>query len=335
MKKNMLLLGLLIILGLLAWWVVDRQSANTTLSSYEGSFAIPDTAMIGKVTMLDRTGKKITVERQEGYWMLNERFVAEQTAIRELLRTLSSLEVKFIPPKSMVDNVLKSLGTHGRRVDIWDTRGNLLKTYYVGGVTPDGLGTYFLMEGSNKPFVVTMKYFVGSVSVRFHLDEKDWRDLSLLPLSGKTVRRLAIEYPRQRDKSFVIERKGSSFQVDPFFELTERQAGKVDQDIVDTYLRDIRKLKIEGFVNEHPGRDSISRQLPFCRIQILTEDSTDLSLAFHPMITTDRKGTILTDADGKPLPVERYHVSTNWGDFMTAQNQPFKGLFATYELFFR
>lgn len=335
MKRNIILLILLAGLGAIGWWVYQRNASGTTLSSYEGSFAIPDTNMIAKVSMLDRNGKRLTVERKDGYWVVNDTYPAEPVIISELLRTLSLLEVKFIPPQSMVSNILKSLGTHGRRVDIWDGNGKLLKTYYVGGVTQDGMGTFMLMEGSNQPFVVTMKYFVGSVSVRYHLDEKDWRDLSLLPSHGKTWTRFAVEYPRQRDKSFVLQRDGDQWQVDPFFELSPRSKGKVDQDMVETYLRDIRALKIEGFMNDAPERDSISRLLPFCRIHWTTADGEEYQLGLHPITPTDRLGNVLTMHDGSVSPVLRYHVSTSWGDFMQAQNEPLTRLFASYDLFFR
>lgn len=335
MKRNIILLTLLISLGAIGWWVYQRNASGTTLSSYEGSFAIPDTTMIAKVSMLDRNGKRLTVERKEGYWLVNDTYPAEPVIVSELLRTLSLLEIKFIPPQSMVSNILKSLGTHGRRVDIWDERGKLLKTYYVGGVTQDGMGTYMLMEGSNQPFVVTMKYFVGSVSVRYHLDEKDWRDLSLLPVNGKNWKRFAVEYPRQRDKSFILQREGEKWSVEPFYELTSRNKGQVDQDMVESYLRDIRKLKIEGFMNDFPERDSISRLLPFCRINWTTEEGEEQQLALHPITPTDRLGNILTMEDGSVSPILRYHVSTSWGDFMQVQNEPMTRLFASYDLFFK
>jgi hypothetical protein len=335
MKRNIILLILLLGLCALAWWAYQRNAGGTTLSSYEGTFAIPDTNMIDKVSMVDRNGKKLTVERKEGYWLVNDKYPAEPVIVTELLRTLSLLEIKFIPPKSMISNILKSLGTHGRRVDIWDRKGQLLKTYYVGGVTPDGMGTFFLMEGSDQPFVVTMKYFVGSVSVRYHLDEKDWRDLSLLPLAGKEVVRFSMEYPRQREKSFSLEKEKDQWKVDPYYELSPRNPGRVDQDMVETYLRDIRKLKIEGFMNENPQKDSIARMLPFCTIRLTTDAGEDLALSLHPLTPTDRKGNILVMEDGTPSPILRYQVSTNWGDFMQVQNEPISRLFASYDLFFR
>lgn len=335
MKRNVILLLLLVLLGVGAWWMYDKQRSASTLSHYEGAFAVPDTSMIGKVSILDRQGRRLLLERQKGYWLVNEQHPAEPIIVNEMLRTLSQVEVRFIPPKSMVPNILKSLGTHGRRVDVWDLKGNLLKTYYVGGVTPDGTGTFFMMEGSNQPFVVGMKYFHGSVSVRYHLNEKDWRDLSLFPLKGKDLLWFSVEYPRQRDQSFTIRREGGKYTVVPFFDLTPKNTGQLDPDQIETYLSDLGKYKIEGYINDHPQRDSLSRLLPFCAIEWMTADSVRHAIALHPKVPTDRQGNVLTDASGQVIPVERYYVSTTWGDFMQVQNEPLKDLFAGYDLFFR
>lgn len=335
MKRNVLLLLALVLLSVVAWYIVKEANRASTLSDYEGSFAVPDTTMIGRIKVLDRQGKSLDLLRKEGFWELNGKFRVEPRIMKEMLETVSQLEVKFIPPAAMVPNILKSLGTHGRRVDVLSTKGKVLKTYYIGGVTQDGTGTFCMMEGSQQPFVVTMKYFHGSVSSRFFMEEKDWRDRTLLPLREEEVVRFSVEYPTNREKSFIISRANGELTVEPFHDLTPRSTGKLDRDMVRTYLQEVATLRVEGFNNENPERDSLSRQLPFCTVRVEMRDSSSMAVAFHPMMTMDRRGNVLTGKDGKPLPIERYHVSSSWGDFMVVQNEPFKPLFATYALFFR
>ncbi|MBP6183705.1 MAG: DUF4340 domain-containing protein [Saprospiraceae bacterium] len=335
MKRNLLLLLALTVLVALSWWFYQNGQKGSTLSDYEGAFAIEDTSIIAKIVVQDRKGGRLQLERQPNHWLVNSRFRAEPRIMKEMLETVSQLEVKFIPPASMVPNIIKSLASLGKRVDIYDNKGKTLKTYYVGGVTPDGTGTFCMMEGSNQPFVVSMKYFHGSVAVRFFLDEKDWKARNLFPLGDQEIVRYSLEYPKQREKSFTITQTEAGYNVEPFYDLTARNPGKLDEDIIRTYLSDIKKLKVEGFMNDHPDRDSLANQLPFCIITLETQDTATLIVAFHPMLTSDRKGNVMTDREGKLLPIERYHVSSNWGDLMMAQNEPFLKLFATYNLFFR
>ncbi len=336
MKRNLILLLVLLALAGGAWWASNNLNKSTTLSDYEGSFAVPDTTMIGHVHVLNRNGKSLRLDRKNGQWVVNDTYRVEPRVMEEMLETVSQIEVKYIPPASMIPNIIKSLGAHGRRVEVSDLKGNILKTYYVGGVAPEGTGTYVMMEGSDQPFVVSMKYFHGSVSARFFMDEKDWRDKSLFPMKVDDIVSFGIEYPRHRDKSFVIEQKSSNdFTVKPFYDLSPVINGKINPDRPAELLNRLNTLRIEGFENDNPERDSISRTLPFCVIYVTTRDSTERITTFHSIIPHDLDGAILLDQMGRPLPIERYHVNSNWGDFMMVQHHPFSRIFWSYDMFFK
>ena len=335
MKRNVLLFLLLIVLVGVAWWATQNRSTGTTLSDYEGSFKVPDTTQIGKIFIADRNGQTVTLERQGRGWVVNGSYPVAPSAMEEMLETVSTVEVKFIPPKSMVPNIIKSLGTHGRLVEVYDRQGEKLKAYYVGGVTQDGTGTFFMMEGSDKPFVVTMKYFHGSVSVRYFLDEKDWRDRTVFPFDPSTIRTFSINYPRQRDQSFTLTQDRRRVDVQPYHPLSPEATTPLNEDLARAYLSKLPQLQAEGFQNDHPDRDSISQTLPFCIVTAETKDSTVFTATFHPIIQTDRDGAIILGQDRKPLPIERYHVNTSTGDFIMVQNEPFKKLFWSYGMFFQ
>ncbi len=336
MKRNIILLLVLSVLIGAAFWVSKVYNKPTTLSDYEGSFAVPDTTIIGHIQVVDRNGKILNLDRKAGTWYVNDLYRVEPRVMEEMLETVSQLEVKYIPPASMIPNIIKSLGAHGRRVVVSDLEGQPLKTYYVGGVAPEGTGTYFMMEGSNQPFVVTMKFFHGSVSVRFFMDEKDWRDRSLFPMKAEDIVSFGIEYPRYRDKSFVIEKlAGKDYSVRPFYDLTPTINKEVVPDRPASLLDRLKDLRIEGFDNQNPERDSLSRTLPFCVIYVTTKDSVERVTTFHSIIPHDKDGALLLDQMGRTLKVERYHVNASWGDFMMVQHQPFSKIFWSYDMFFK
>ncbi|MCF8237180.1 MAG: DUF4340 domain-containing protein [Saprospiraceae bacterium] len=336
MKRNIILF--LVLAGLIgaAIWMSKVYNKPTTLSDYEGSFAVPDTTMIGYIQVVDRDGNTLHLDRKAGTWYVNDRYRVEPRVMEEMLETVSQLEVKYIPPASMMPNIIKSLGAHGRRVMVSDLQGNPLKTYYIGGVAPEGTGTYCMMEGSDQPFVITMKYFHGSVSARFFMDEEDWRDHSLFPMNAEDIISFGIEYPRFREKSFMIERQGDQkLTVRPFYDLTPRIKRELDPDRPASLLDRLKDLRIEGFDNQNPERDSISQTLPFCVIYVTTRDSVERVTTLHSIVPHDRNGAILLDNLGRTLQVERYHVNSNWGDFMMVQHQPFSKIFWSYDMFFK
>lgn len=326
----------LLVLGGLLWWLMQRDSGQSTISNYEGSFAVPDTNMIAKIRILDRNNNSLSFARQEGYWIVNDSFKVEPRIMKELLETVSELEIRYIPPASMVPNILKSLTSNSKRVDILDDKGEALKSYYLGGGDSQGTGTFAMMDGSEQPFVISMKSFYGSVAARFFMDINDWRARNLFDIDHEDIITMAVDYPRNKEDGFVINRTGErEFEVKPISELTSEATGKVDDDVVFTYLKNLSKFKNESFLNDPMLRDSLSDYVPFCQVKVLTKDSVERSVLFYSITATDRRGTTRMTPDGRPITIERFNVITSWGDLHLMQYEPLKELFAPYKLFFR
>ncbi len=68
----------------------------------------------------------------------------------------------------------------GIHVEIFDHQGNELLNYYVGGVTQDERGTFFLKEGSTQPYCLNQPGFDGGLRARYALAPVDWRDVRFL-----------------------------------------------------------------------------------------------------------------------------------------------------------
>lgn len=335
-RNNIILLLILILLGGLLWWLMQRDFGDSTLSEYQGSFSVPDTNMIAKIRVMDRNNESLTFERKEGYWMVNDTFKVEPRSMTEMLETVSQLEIRFIPPESMIPNILKTLTSYSKRIDVWNEKGEILKSYYVGGGTSDGIGTFAMMEGSEQPFVISMKSLYGSVAARFYMDIVDWRAKTLFDLNHEDILSISVDYPRNKEDGFIIDRKGKrEFNVRPFNELTSIVSGPVDNDVVLTYVKNISKYKNEAYLSDPMLRDSLSDYVPFCGISVLTKDSIAHNALFYSQVATDRKGTVIMTPDGRPISIDRFNVVTSWGDLHMVQYEPLKELFAPYRFFFR
>jgi hypothetical protein len=335
-RNNILLLLVLIILGGLLWWLMQRDVGESTLSTYQGDFSVPDTNMIAKIRVMDRNNKTLTFERKDGFWMVNDTFKVEPRSMTEMLETVSQLEIRFIPPASMVPNILKTLTSYSKRIDVWNHKGEILKSYYVGGGTSDGIGTFAMMDGSEQPFVISMKSLYGSVAARFFMDIVDWRAKTLFDLNPEDIMSMSVDYPRNKEDGFVIKRKDKrEFDVKPFSELTSVAAGKVDNDVVLTYLKNLPKFKNESYLSDPMLKDSLSDYVPFCQVSVLTKDSVEHIALFYSLMAMDRKGTTIMTPDGRPVSIDRFNVVTSWGDLHLVQYEPLKELFSPYKIFFR
>ena len=67
--------------------------------------------------------------------------------------------------------MIKRLAVNHKRVDIYDQKNKLIKTWYIGSPTPDHLGTFMLLKKDgikgSRPYIMFKPGVYGSLDVRF------------------------------------------------------------------------------------------------------------------------------------------------------------------------
>jgi hypothetical protein len=179
-------------------------------------FAVPDTGAITKVYMVNTSGKQITLEKEKaGQWKVNQKYKARNDAMRNLLICIKDMQVRNPVAKSAVENVSKQLATSSTKVEIYQGE-KLVKTYYVGSDTQDGLGTFMLLvdpetgENSSLPFIMFIPGFNGFLSIRYFMDEDLWRDRSIFSFYPDQIASISVEYTHLLDSSFTISLTNSN-----------------------------------------------------------------------------------------------------------------------------
>ncbi|MEL6925913.1 MAG: hypothetical protein AAFO94_17860, partial [Bacteroidota bacterium] len=191
-------------------------------------------------------------------------------------------------------------------------------------------------EGSNQPYVTHMNGFEGGLRVRFLLKEKDWRDRTIYDLQDSEIAAVSVEYPKQKNKSFRLQRTADGLEVVPFYEITPRINQPIHQGKAKGYLKGFEDLIAESFENNSPLRDSVSQLVPFSIIRVQRTDGTEKTIRLHPFGYGD-----LYNEEGEPLPtlensskIERYLADVSTGDFMLVQHLIFQRVLWGYEFFF-
>ncbi|NBU71746.1 MAG: hypothetical protein EBS53_09910, partial [Bacteroidetes bacterium] len=62
MRKNLIFFGILLLLLALTWWVYQKR-ASSTLDLEDTSFSIPDTSVVDRIFMADKTGGRVLLEK--------------------------------------------------------------------------------------------------------------------------------------------------------------------------------------------------------------------------------------------------------------------------------
>ncbi len=213
MKKNLVILTVIVIVLAIAVFILFKTQRSSTIKPELRDFAVEDTASITKIFLADKENRTITLDRKNGFWMVNNQFEARPDAIQTLLKTIHSLSVKSPVPQTAHETIIKNLSVKSTKVEIY--KGDeLIKTYYVGHATKDQTGTYMLLEGSSVPFVMHLQGFSGYLSTRYFMDIEMWQAPRVFKYHYSDIRTVTSNHVKEPKKSFKLSTDGNdNFQL--------------------------------------------------------------------------------------------------------------------------
>ncbi len=312
----------------------EKKVASKNYSDWDRDFAVADLNTIHKIFIANRDGNTVTLERSGKDWQYNGQYKAHPNSVSLILQMLETIEIRFIPTKAAAENAIKTLASHGIKVELYDSENNKLKAFYIGGVTPDERGTYMIMEGAEQPYVMHMPIWEGSLRTRFTKPQSDdWRDKLVFDYQPDEIVELSIEYPKQKKNSFILTKVEGEYSIKPLNDLTPVIAKPINQAVVKTFLTKFKGIYAEAFENEHPKKELIRRQVPFCIMYFKTADGKEEEVRVHPKPELDYAGNPIAAADYQPF--ERYLIDRSNGDFMLVQHLQFGPMFWAYSSFFQ
>jgi len=328
MKRTLLMAVLFLLLGGGAWYALNKKNAESgSRQSWDMDFAVPNTGDIYRIFLADRNGRTATLERKDGYWLYNGKSRARPTAVGSLLETIGKINVWFIPPDASEKSMVKSLATEGIKVEIYDKAGNKMKSYYVGGVTNDELGTYMIMENAEQPYVMHVPSFVGQVRVRYMLGDDNWIDRTVFYEKPEEIQSVTVEYPQMKSESFRLEKTGKAeYTVKPFYSTTTVINRPQRKGVPEAYILQFEKLGAEGFETTNPLRDSVSALVPFAIVTLQKTGGAQKQVRFWPV-------EVLQTREGREY-VDQYFAEVDKDAFMLVQHRVFGTIFRGYGYFF-
>jgi len=333
MKRNWLYLGILAILVVVAYFTLIRNNEGS-YSKKDTAFAVEDTTAISKILLTNLKGDTIKLSNTSGVWLMNDVYAPRPDALHNVLSTLHQLEVKIPVAKSMHNTVVTNIAGRRTRVEIYDTKGEKSKGFYIGDNTAPLNGTFMLMEGSGHPFVVNIPGFSGFAATVFFTDETDWKSKQIFAYKPENISQIDITYTHMRDSSFSIVKK-----ADNTFELVGNTASSkpLNPEIVSFYLKQFAVLNAEYFILEPEKRDSLLASRPACLMSITDNNkkTTTLKIYYRPLTARSKMQFTIED---KPIEFDLdkyYGVFNNDNDLGIIQNFVFGKLMVGPQFFYR
>lgn len=254
MRKTLLYVGILAVLGFGIYWFLVRQD-DMPFARSESAFTVEDTSQIGKIFLADRSGDKVTLERTDSGWVVDKTHKALRSTLNLLLTTLKTQSALYPVPQPALNNVIKDLSAEAIKCEIYDRKGEKMRVFYVGGIAVNASGTNMLMEGASKPYIVHVPGFVGYLTPRYSPQLKDWRDRTVFSIPGEEIKTVTLKYffnPLNSFEAGLDEKDSLYIKADKGIEAL----GPANLRRVSVYLTAFANVNSEGYLNGLPDMDT-------------------------------------------------------------------------------
>jgi hypothetical protein len=337
MKKNQIALLIVLLLGGITVWLMNKNE-TTTVPKELRDFAVSDTATITKIFLADKANHQVLLEKQiAGGWMVNKKWKARKDGIINLLFVIKNLSIKSMVGIQAQEHIIKNLASGATKIEIY--KGDkLIKMYYVGGATPDDEGTYMLLanaetkQNSTRPFVMCIEGQTRYLSTVYQTNEGEWRDKTVFSYIPPAIKSVKVEFTGSSRHSFeVLQPRLNTFEVHAI--PNNSNFPHIDTLAVKQYLSYFQNVGFETFLTDMNifRRDSILNSPPLCVLTIRDQADQTTELKFFGMEPHREE----LDANQKPekFDLDRMYTLINKSQFVVTQYYVFGKLLTDIEYF--
>jgi hypothetical protein len=252
MKKNVLLLFILLFLAGIAYWMYKPSDGLYT----EASIAIEDTAAVASILIADKQGHKIIVKRTPNSWRLNDSLIARQDAITTILEILKTTKPTQPLPESYYNSAISNLSTYGIKVVAYNKNEKELSHFTIANSLDEGKSNIILKKGMDQPYLHQKVAFIGDFSLAFFTKLEDWRSRQIFALPTDSISKLVLYYNDHADSGFVLQNTKGIFEAN-YLNGNQIQA---KSSVVKKYLQQFGQVYCSNFENQLYFIDSIKTQ---------------------------------------------------------------------------
>ncbi len=335
MNKTVLLFLLLLLLGGVAYFLStkDKEAAYGKVRAGDRLFAVEQSDEIYKIYIAPRDRKAVTLTRNADHWIVNGQYRANQSVIESTLMALRNMELSFIPTQNAYEHIMRELATRGIKVEVYDKSDKQIRSFYVGGTSPDGKATQMIVEGYDQPYMMKLRGRDGSIRPHFEKKFDDWRDRYLFRNLSVDLDTMKLVYPDRPDESFQITRQADGFRIEPLFSTQKTFNQQPHQSVFQRYFYEIERIAAEAYKNDRKDKAQVMRSKPFASFYLRKKDGSVKEWNFIPHRVNDHEKKFDGDLFDKRV-VFRYFIVDRDGDLLFGQRQLLNHIFWGYSFFF-
>lgn len=288
MKKSGLYLVVLLVLLALAS-VLYLKENNKHDPALERAFQVLDMESLSKIQLDDRKGNEMYLEKVDGTWLLNGEEEVRPAILSQLLGALANMYAEVPVPEVAQDNVLKQMLNISTKVSLYQNNSSKpYKVFYVGGGTPDNVGTYMLMEingvAASRPYIVRLPGFRGYLTYRFAPAPEAWRSIALCNYLPEEIKKISINYLQEDAlQSFELGRNNGQFELRASGRIFSED--EINQELALGLYSSFMNLHFEKHIDSLEKQDSIMQANAYLkmRVETTTGETRTLDVFYMPL----------------------------------------------------
>jgi Domain of unknown function (DUF4340) len=265
MIKKLLIIAVLLLCGVGIYFATKQ---NTSFNQ-QLEIAVADTASIQKLFLVDMQGNKIVLTRKnKTEWLLNNEMLAREDGVSAIFSVLYQIKAAQEVPHAKHNSVINELSVKGTKVEAFDAKNNLLTSFTIGSVGDKDNGNYALKKGATKPYIYSVKNFVGDFSLSFFTKTDDWRNRKIIDYPADSIANIHLQYAEFADSSFTINNKNNELEM----LLHNGKSFACSHTKVKTYIKEFNNRYCLNFETQLLQTDSIRfKGYPYAQLSVVTK----------------------------------------------------------------
>lgn len=204
-RSTLILVGLLIVLGVVAYFMMPSGKERETSYKTEGMNFSIDSASIIKIDF-QSPGKSVTLENVGGTWMLTSpvRYAANTTNVTQLTGEIAKFKVGSLVSSNPDKQSLFQVDSTGSKLTVNDRSGKTI-SLVIGKMGPSYTEVYCRVPNSNDVYLGE-----GISSWTLTQEVREWRDKTIYKTIADSIKQIDVLY---RKKNISLIREGSRWNI--------------------------------------------------------------------------------------------------------------------------
>lgn len=251
MKKNLLYLLLILILGGITYYFVFKEEDNA-FGKEEANFNVKSIADIKTIFLSNLKNENIKLSKVKDNWTLNDTLEVRMDAVKFLLEALE--HQRAVQPVSLLqhDDVIRDISVNNTKVEIYNQDNKRTNTFYVCLNPGINNSTYMLTEGAKRPYIVKLPLQNMYLGVRYFTTVGEWQSKHIM-YHASPIESIQIDYKDSVQYSFALTIKDSNVSIQGPYLMQK----PINKKRINSYLGFWEKLFCTGYEDRNMLRAGI------------------------------------------------------------------------------